>query len=382
MADITLLAPELRDREVLQGMLGEMGHETVGAGRLEEAVEFLRERKGRALLVVDGAGLDAAVVVREAVRAFPFLPIVVALKTRDARRAVELMRVGAAEVAAPPWTREDLKACVSKGLRVRGTAVAPDRPVPRRSGVYFALAVGVFFAAAIGTSSWRRAEQQRQAAAKKVDRWDLPVSHPAGLAFDGRDLWVVDWFSQSLYQHTLPGLSLRAVRHLPAETPLVAAFAGDALWTVSADGTVVKRLRDAKMTPVESYRRAAPNPAGLASDGLYLWTLDSRAKILRKHLPDGRLTVVGTFRWPGLKPAGLLYDGKTLWSLDAGDRRLLQHNLERPDQVVGSLALPEYGMGDYLPVGVTFDGERFWTVGQRKDGKGPARLARHSMESQ
>jgi len=36
------------------------------------------------------------------------MPVVVALKSRDANRAVASMRVGAAEVVAPPWTRENL----------------------------------------------------------------------------------------------------------------------------------------------------------------------------------------------------------------------------------------------------------------------------------
>ena len=57
MAAIGLLAATLEDRELLGGMLGEMGHLIHGASRLEEALEFARERKPRAFLLVDGAGV-------------------------------------------------------------------------------------------------------------------------------------------------------------------------------------------------------------------------------------------------------------------------------------------------------------------------------------
>ena len=151
MASIGLLAKEAADRELLGLMLGELGHGVEGAGRLEEALEFARERKTRAFLLVDGGGADAEMLTREMLRAFPLLPVVVALKVRDARRAVELMRAGAAEVVAPPWTPEDLKASVSKGLRFQGTVLAISQAAPlRRSPIWYALSVAMFLAAGLG----------------------------------------------------------------------------------------------------------------------------------------------------------------------------------------------------------------------------------------
>jgi hypothetical protein len=381
MAAIGLLAAETGDREELGTLLGELGHSAEGAGRLDEALEFARERRPRAFVVVDGGGADAEVLVRELARAFPLLAVVVALKTRDASRAVALMRAGAAEVVAPPWTREDLRACVSKSLRWQGTTLSPVRLAPRRrSAIWYALAVGAFLAAALGAASLKRARELRAAAAARTDRWMLPVSHPAGLAFDGRDLWVIDWFSQSLYETSRADAGVLAVRYLPDETPVAAAFAADAVWTASADGTIVRRMRDAKLTPLQSYPRAAPSSAGLAFDGLYLWTLDARRRTLTKRLLDGALTPVATYRAAGLKPVALVWDGRALWTLDAGDRALRRLDVQKPEFVVEQLALPEYGDGAYAPTGLAWDGERFWTVGERRDGKGAARLTRHRDE--
>jgi CheY-like chemotaxis protein len=381
MASIGLLAVETGDREELAALLGELGHVAESSGRLAEALESARERRPRAFVVVDGGGADAETLTRELSRAFPLLPVVAALKTRDATRAVALMRAGAVEVVAPPWTREDLKACVSKGLRSPGTALSPVRLAPRRrSPVWYALAVGAFLAGALGVASLKRARANARAEAARVDHWSLPVSHPAGLAFDGRDLWVVDWYSQSLYQESRVDPRVLAVRHLTAETPVAAAFAADAVWTASADGTIVRRMRDARLTPLERYPKAAPNCAGLAFDGLYLWTLDARARTLSKRLLDAGLTVVSRTRVEGLKPTALVWDGSALWTLDGGDRVLRRHDLSDPGRVVAVLSLPEYADGAYAPKGLAWDGGRFWTVAERRDGNGPARLIRHRDE--
>jgi len=382
MSAIGLLAHEASDRELLGLMLGELGHGVEGAQRLEEALEFARERKTRAFLLVDGAGADAELLTRELLRAFPLLPVVVALKVRDARRAVELMRAGAAEVFAPPWTPEDLKASVAKSLRFQGTVLTVSSVAPlRRSPIWYALSVAMFLAAGLGVASLKRVEQNKAAAAARVDRWDLPVRHPAGLAFDGKSLWLVEWFTQSFYALSMNDSTVQLVRHLTAETPVAAAFTAEALWTVSADGTIIRRMRDDKMTPLMRYPKAAPYSAGLAFDGLYLWTLDARAKVLRKHLVDRELTVISTYKWRGVKAAGLIFDGRSLWTLDAADRRLMRHALDRPDELIGAMPLPEYAQGNFIPTGVSWDGTRFWTVGEAKDGKGPARLVRHQLET-
>lgn len=381
MAHIGLLAAESGDRELLRGMLGELGHAAHGTGRLEEAVELGRDSKARAFLLVDGGGADAESLTRELVRAFPLLPIVVALKTRDAARAVRLMRVGAAEVVAPPWTPEDLKLCVSKGLRFQGTVVSPTMAAPlSRSPLWYALAVGLFVAAGLGVASHKRMEQKAAAEAAKVERWDLPVRHPAGLAWDGKTVWLVEWFTQSFYALAPTDAGVQIVRHLTAETPVSAAFTGEAVWTVSADGSITRRMRDDKMTPLTKYPHAAPSSAGLAFDGLYLWTLDARHKLLRKHLVDRDLTVMETFKWRGGKAAGLAYDGRFLWTLDADGGRLVKHDTRRPEETAAVFALPEYASGAFVPAGLAFDGARFWTVGEAADGKSEARLFRHKEE--
>jgi hypothetical protein len=65
MAAIGLLAAENSDREDMTLLLGELGHLASGSGRLEEALEFARDRRPGAFVIVDGAGADAETLTRE-----------------------------------------------------------------------------------------------------------------------------------------------------------------------------------------------------------------------------------------------------------------------------------------------------------------------------
>lgn len=377
MATIGLLASDPSDAESLSLLAGEAGYLVSGASRLHEAVEILRERRPKAMLVVDeGSGTEAEILVREVLRVSPLLPVVVALKKRDANRAVSLMRAGAAEVIAPPWTRENVRACLAKTLRYQGTAFSVVRAAPRRSPYFYFFAVLAFFGAAFGVASVRRQERLAAEAAAKPTSWELPYKHPAALAFDGGRLWIADWFTQSLYLHSPETIAVERVIHFTAETPVALTFAADSAWTATASGAIVRHMKDSGLSQVQRY--PGGKTLALAFDGLYLWTYDASEKKIFKRLVDADLSVAGAYRYPGLQASALTWDGKALWSLDAGNRELIRHNLDRPDEALERRPLREYFDGKYRPVGVAWDGRRFWTVGERipKDS-GPARLFAH-----
>ena len=134
MASLGLLCQDPDDRQALTLIAGEAGHLVHAAAKLQDAVEVLRESRPRLMLLVDGPGQDAALALREVLRISPLMPVVVALKRRDAGRAVSLMRTGAAEVVAPPWTKESLQASLTKTMRFQGTAFSIVQAPARRSG--------------------------------------------------------------------------------------------------------------------------------------------------------------------------------------------------------------------------------------------------------
>ncbi|MBI5211692.1 MAG: response regulator [Elusimicrobia bacterium] len=378
---IGILCPEDGKRRDLALLAGESGYLAHPASRLDEALEVLRERRPSLMLVTDGPDQDAEVLVREIAAVSPLVPVVVALGKRDAGRAVALMRLGVCEVVAPPWTREDLGACLGKTLRTHGTAfsIVPLKgPLP--SGTLYTLVVSLFFALAIGHVALQRQAQLRSAAYEEKKTWDLPYRYPTAASFNGPELWVLDWFTQSIFVHPAKDLEVARVTYFPGELPVAFSVASDALWAVTPGGKVCRRMKDDKLRLLQEFPGAAPDSVAIVFDGLYLWTANAKTKTLRKHLNDYKLTALGTWRYPGDRPAALVFDGRFLWSLDAGSRELLCHNLERPDEVLRRVPLPEYRDGVYRPVGLAWDGEKFWTVADSAPaGKVPARVFRHSL---
>lgn len=380
MATLGIISADEEDRLRLSTLAGESGHQAHAAAGVDGAVEILRERRPQVLLVVDQPGQDAEILVREISRVAPLLPVIVALKIRDADRAVKLMRLGAFEVVAPPWTREDLKACLSKSLRAHGTSLSAVRlDAPRRPGPVYFFAVLLFLAACFGALALKRRDLLQTQALERAAGWDIPSTHPAGLAFDKGKLWVLDWYTQSLYGHNpeAPG-SISGLVHFSGGAPLAVAFGKDSAWSVTLQGDVIRHLKDPAMTPAQTFPGAAPRASGMAYDGLYLWTCDAARKILRKHLVDDRLTVLANIPYPGERPAALAFDGQNLWSLESFNRELLRHDPDNPHTITKRVKLHEYRDGRTMPIGLAWDGSRFWTLAERLPrDSGSARLLIH-----
>ncbi|MHB2026011.1 MAG: response regulator [Elusimicrobiota bacterium] len=372
---IGLLCADPESRREISLLAGEAGYGTHPMASLEQALEEITQRRPDAVLLVDLKTWDGERLLREILRAVPLMPVVIAAQTRDAARAVSLMRLGAAEVVSPPWTKEGLSACLSKAIRSSGTALSlAPRARPRRIPLYF-LALSAFLTLCFGILSLRHARDERQIAATRVDFKDLPYRHPSGLAWDGSYFWVSDWFSQSLYVHAPPNLNIIRVVHFTDKTPLAVLFAQGFVWRLDASGLIVRSSDDERLQALQKYN--APGTISMAYDGLYFWTLDDRGKI-HKRLPDIDLTEIASYQCPDHDPVAVAYDGKTLWVLDARNREIVRLNPERPDEGLERIPLPEYSAGRYLPVGLAWDGKNFWTVGQKNpNGSGQARLFKH-----
>ncbi|MFH1725028.1 MAG: hypothetical protein ABII00_10460 [Elusimicrobiota bacterium] len=379
MAVVAVVAADEKSRSELRLAVEELGHRAASASDLKAGLELLRSERPRAMLVAqDPSETVAESALVELEREAPLMPVVVALTKRDAPRALELLKAGAFEVIAPPWTPENLTACLSKALRFKGTAFEVMRPPETSKGVWFYfLMTLVLFTIAVGYATIERRRRLVRIAEMEAPptQWELPYAHPAGLAFDGEEFWITDWFSQTLYRHARGGLRVVRTRHLPSEVPGAVAFAGDALWVAGAPAGLAKHMLDDRLTILERIKDEAARTVGMAYDGLYLWTCDNKKGRLHKRILDEELSVVASYGYPGSRPAALAFDGRGLWSLDAGNRELLRHDLAEPERVTLRLPLPEYGSGDWSPTGLAFDGERFWTVAEPRPGPSTGRHA-------
>lgn len=384
MATIAVLGEKERARRELTLAIEELGHRVAAAGRVPDAVEILAEHRPQLLIVAcEPASRLAEHALGEVDRVQPLLPVIVALERRSAARAVDLLRLGAYEVVAPPWTADNLSACLAKALRFKGTAfeASPPPEERRRASYFWVLALVSLLAAGY----WRatRPKPPPPVPPPATRAWELPYSHPAGLTFADGALWASDWYSQTLLRLDPKTAAVRRAVTLPHETPAAVALTQEYVWTASAPGVLIRHMLDEKLTELARVQDAAGPTVGMAYDGLYLWTVDSKTKRIHKRILNDALTVVDSYDYPGMEPAALAWDGKDLWSLDSGNKMLLRHGLDHPGRVTLRVTLPEYADGEWKPVGLAWDGERFWTVAEnRKDHAAPGRIFRHVLAGQ
>lgn len=375
MAVIALVAKDDAARRELQLAVEELGHRAAPAHDVKSGLELLFSEKPRVFLVAQDPADDAAEsLLFELEREAPLTPVVVALTRRSAPRALELLKAGAHEVVAAPFSAASLRGSLSKALRWRGTWFEEPRPsdaleTSRAVGAW-ALAGLLLFAGAGGLALLH---QRRKAAALAEipvppTQWVLPYGHPAGLAFSGGELWVSDWFSATIHRHDPSDMRVTSSATMPREVPGAIAFAGGALYAASGPRVIVKRMLDARLTPLERFNDSRPQTVGMAYDGLYLWTVDSKTGKLHKRVLDAELTVAKTFDYPGRKAVALTFDGKRLWSLDAANKELLRHDLADPRRILLRWPLRDYPSGAWIPVGLAFDGRRFFTAAVLREG--------------
>lgn len=383
MALVEVLFGDAKAREAVSDLVRRLGHDVVSASNLDEGVQLLSRARPQAVLASETLiDVPGEIMLRELRRVSPLVPMVVCLERRDANRAIDLMESGALECVAPPWTEESVKAILRKALRLEGTRLdlVPERPT-RPAVLWVAAAlllVGAFFA---GRATFRRAEGAKTAYVEDHRTgWELPYYHPSGLAYGDGRFWIGDWFSQTIYAHRPGTFEVERAVHFPLKTPVSLTFAQETLWSASSTGEIIKHMRTEKIEPIQRFDAPGVAITGIAFDGLYYWTSDTRANKINRHIPDKRFRVVETLDYPGAGPAGLVYARDSLWSVDAGAGELLRHDIADPRLVLRRIPLPMYQSGKWRPSGLTYDGKDFWTVGEKVDsGKFKGRIFRHRV---
>ncbi|MBI4248111.1 MAG: hypothetical protein HY611_01310 [Elusimicrobia bacterium] len=410
MPQILIVIADPYSRQEMTVLAEQMGYGALQAKDGPSALEILRETLPDVLLLHEefpGAP-SCASWMRSVQQEFPLLPVIVCLKSRDAGRAVDFLKLGALDCLAPPWSQETVGPCLRKAVRLKGThldLLMDERRPPALSRKAVALVAGALLLLVAGVISLRSYRWPAEEISHASALWDLPYSHPSGLAAGPRpraegtgrmepqsgvsssaegaaakgSIWIADWFSQSIYRHRPSDLKLEKAYFFAHDPPAALAFAEGALWTVTVSGFFQKHLLDAQLTAVSRFKAPGAQIAGLGYDGIYLWSCDVGAGVLRKHLMDNQLTVLSEISYAGGKPAAVAFDGTAMWTLDASRSALLKHDLLSPGKILAEAPLPEYQGNAWTPGGLLWDGKNFWTVGERKGKTGV--LIRHALSA-
>lgn len=102
-----------------------------------------------------------------------------------------------------------------------------------------------------------------------------------------------------------------------------------------------------------SYPTPYSCPAGMATDGKYIYIADSKTDMIYKLKPETG-EVISQISTPGFRPQGLAYDGKYLWIVDSEDEEIVQldYNTQIAEKTIWCTA--------NNPKGMAWDGQYLW----------------------
>ncbi len=174
----------------------------------------------------------------------------------------------------------------------------------------------------------------------------FPVGHtPRDLAFDGRNLWVVNLGSDSVTKLSLDGLR---VGEFPAGTlPQALTFDGRHVWVATSFGEVIKLSRDGR---VLLNVQVGGILTSIVFDGRYIWVAGATNGLIAKIHPAGRIEGIYDV---GVKPVDLLYDGHYIWVANEGNDTLVK--LGSNGRVLLTAHVEQ-------PGALAFDGKNIWAT--------------------
>jgi hypothetical protein len=197
----------------------------------------------------------------------------------------------------------------------------------------------------------------------------LGSAHLSGLQWDGRSLWVGDWFDSTITHYHLGKGLVKKFRTLTSSViykaqdgqPILICSTPENFVTIDSDLKMRIRHRAVGLPSLNSMATPGNNPTGLVWDGNAIWSLDAETGLLYRHGVD--LRVLETIKCLLKKPVGLAVDGSALWVL--GGEPLQLARLDRNGE--GFTWSGPYSIGSVLTEGILPSGlavgfRRMWFI--------------------
>ena len=209
--------------------------------------------------------------------------------------------------------------------------------------------------------------EESKPAGSIVCQFPAPGPSPCGLAWDGKQLWVADDGTDTIYQLNPTDGSIISSFKTPGDQPRGLAFDGTHLWYADNGTQKLQKLQLADgpplaelAVPLPRVKGRQPEVGGLACDGQYLWTGTVAGWSSKMNQVDPRDGTVKRSYYTKGYPRALATDGEFIWNAtDNGGKRLglvYQYNLS------DGLFVSQFDTPGYYPTGLVFDGECLWCV--------------------
>lgn len=315
MSRISIIVNRLKNVEALVNILRPQGHKVEISDNWLSVSGFTQEKPE--LLIVDSLfGLPTIATIKSN---YPHIPVVCFMEERNARLAVELLKVGAFDCLCLPLKASQVVGVINRAL---GHVVVKH---PRDSfWEYFSfirlkhLIVTILFFAVFffGLKIF--------GPVRGIIEKDLPYKNPTSAIYDDRNLWISDWYTQAVYKYevTKDEIKLAGSYYFSDYGPLSITRDNEYLWSADNDFMLRQHVLYENLKTVRKFELPVSVPAGMVVMQGYLWICDGYEKKVYKYRIEDKLVLVSDHDFAIAVPVGLSWDGNNFWTVDAQKKRI------------------------------------------------------------
>lgn len=284
-----------------------------------------------------------------------------ALRKPQMPEAIEAMRAGAYDCVSYPFEKFDVLAAAKRACLKNGRTIFAAKVIrpPRRLGPITAACI-LMISLVLGLVSVRNGPPAR--------RLNLGSATLSGIHWDGRSLWVGNWFESTISHYRverglLPSRRIVALEDLyraQDTQPILLCNTPDALITVGFDLKFRSHQRVVNLPTLQTVEAPGPNPTGLAWDGQYLWSSDGQTSLLYMH--GGDLRVMTTIPSILPNPVGIAWEKGALWVLGGSPLRLAKWEPIGTGVWSGPFEVNNFLPEKVVPTGMAVGFGRLWGV--------------------
>ncbi len=171
-------------------------------------------------------------------------------------------------------------------------------------------------------------------------------SAPSGIAFDGTNMWLTNNTGNSVSEITPSGAtSTFAI----SGCPYGIAFDGTNMWTANYLGNSVSEISSTG-TIINTYSLGSGlNPIRIAFDGTNMWVTNASGNSVTKVTPGGATTTISV----GSNPVGIAFDGTNMWTANEASSSVTK--------VTSTGTTTTFDIAN-SPIGIAFDGTNMWSA--------------------
>jgi|GEM_PF-2787254 len=323
------------------------------------------EKSKPQVLLISGVYYKKALV---AVRRWPFLPIIIfGAFNQEISRKLTSANI---KIIAPPFMSGDIADIISSVAR--HSIARPDyweRINSKRGYFGMLLTAGVLSLGLLMGYYFKDITGGLGALVytARPATYIPPYTNPSNIAFDGKNMWVCDWFGQSIYKHSADSrFKVEHIYFYPGKHFTAVTWHNGSMWTADAwDNKVYRHNNDDELSIAETFTVPELAITGLASDGKALYSCDTARGQIYRHRMDATLSVDMVYDTPGKNPCGLFFDGKNLWSIDSKTDRIYRHRMDAKLTPEASYLIPELSQKPGMISGIAIDNDVLWLTSEK-----------------